>query len=130
MNKRMIFALAAGILAVGAVSAAAASLGGVTGASLGADTTVVASCDTDGIGVGYSTAYSSTTGTYQVTGVNLTGVNAACNSRAYAVTLADAANASLVQGTGNLTVTTGNASIAVTPVSATAVVRLSIVISG
>ena len=42
------------------VHCAAASLGGISGASIGADSTVVASCDTDGVTTSYTTSYDGT----------------------------------------------------------------------
>lgn len=128
--KRIALAVGAGLVAAGAIGASAASLGGISGASAGADDTVVASCDTDGITTAYTTAYNAGLGAYRVTGVNLTGVNAACDTLAYKLTLADNANASLTEATGTLTVTGGAASITVTPVSAESVERLALVISG
>ena len=128
--KKAVFAVAAGVVAAGAVAAAAASLGGITGATLGAEDVVVAACDSDGITVGYTTAYSATGGLYNVTAVNLSGVDAACNSKAYSLTLADNTNASLVTTTGTLTVAFNAATITVTPVSAKPVEKLALVISG
>lgn len=128
--KRVAFAVGAGLVAAGAIGASAASLGGITGQSLGADDAVVASCDTDGITTAYTTAYDAGTGAYNVTGVDLSGVNAACNGLDYALTLADGSNVSLDEATGVLSVTLGAASIAVTPVAAEDVERLAIVISG
>jgi len=75
------------------VGAAAATLGGLTGGTLGADDAIVAACDTDGIVVGYTTAYSAAAQTYQVSAVNLTTVNAACNAKAASVTLRNGATA-------------------------------------
>jgi len=130
MNKRVLLGVAAGVLAAGAIGASAASLGGITGSSVGADTVVTAACDTNGIGVGYTTAYSASVGAYQISGVNLTGVDPACNSLKYALTVADAANVSLAQATGTLTVTANAATITFTPVAANSVGRLALVISG
>src|SRR5690606_34902020 len=118
-------------LAMGISGAAAASLGGLSGGSLGADDQVIASCDTDGISSSYTTAYDSAAQEYRVTGVNFTGVNPACNAKA--------ASVSLRNGTTNLGTTTassitvsGNA-FAMTlaaPVTAESVNGLSLVISG
>ena len=46
MNKKALAALG-GLAAFGILTASAASLGGLTSSSLGADQTVIASCDTD-----------------------------------------------------------------------------------
>jgi hypothetical protein len=132
MSKRKTLAIVSAVAAFAAVSASAASLGGLTGTSLGADATVVASCDTDGIAVAYTTSYNAGTSQYVVSAVNLSGVNAACNLKAANLTLADSAGTSLGSATvASLTVTTGAATIPVGgAVSAKAVTNLSLVISG
>jgi hypothetical protein len=128
-SKRKSLAVVAAIAAFGAVSASAASLGGLTGTSLGADTSVVASCDTDGVAVGYTTAYAATPKEYQVSGVTLTGVAAACNGKSANVTVANAAGTSL----GSATATVAGTSVSFTlpaGVSAQAVGNVAVVISG
>ena len=77
MRKKSI-AILAGVAIAGAVGASAASLGGLGGEDLGADTGDVASCDTDGITVGYTTEYNATAGEYVVTDIDLSDINAAC----------------------------------------------------
>ena len=60
--------LAVAAVAVAAFGAAsAASLGGLSSAEVGANDTVVASCDTDGVSMTYTTAYDATASKYQVT---------------------------------------------------------------
>jgi hypothetical protein len=132
MSKRKTLAIVSAVAAFAAVSASAAGLGGLTGSSLGADTTIVASCDTDGMVASYTTAYNAGTAQYVVTAVKLTGVNAACANLAADLTLSDTANASLGSATvAPLTVTGGAATIPVGgAVSAKAVANLSLVISG
>ncbi len=131
MKSRVMKVGLGALLAMGISGAAAASLGGLSGGSLGADDQVVASCDIDGISRSYTTAYDSAAQEYRVTGVNFTGVNPACNAKA--------ASVSLRNGTTNLGTTTassitvsGNA-FAMTlaaPVTAESVNGLSLVISG
>lgn len=130
--KRILLAAGAGLLAVGAVSASAASLGGITGKSVGVDDEIVASCDTDGINVAYTYGYNATSGKYDVTGVDLTGVNAACNGMAYSLTLADNTNAALGSAlTGTLTVASGAASVPVTSGrNGESVSRIALIITG
>jgi len=106
--NRIILAGAAGIVAVGAVSASAASLGGVNTDSVGVESSVVASCDTDGIIVDYSVAYAATPATYRVATVDMSGVATTCNSLAYRITLNGAGGVSLGESTGTVTLT-GNA---------------------
>jgi hypothetical protein len=83
-------------LAFAGMVASAASLGGIGNSNLGADDTVVASCDTDGVNLAYTYAYN-TTGTagYKVVTVTVGGIDNACDGQAIGVTLTDAANAAL-----------------------------------
>src|SRR5665647_2628899 len=78
-------AIALAIVGVAGLSLASAAQLDVTSGQLGAGTSVVASCDTTGITVGYTNAYAATG--YQTTGLNLSQVNAACNSLKYSVQL-------------------------------------------
>lgn len=87
MSKQLKLALGAGVLATAAVLASAASLGTVTSTNLGAGNTVVASCDTDGVAVDYTTAYDAATATYRVSHVTLSGVAAACNGQDVNITV-------------------------------------------
>jgi hypothetical protein len=135
MSKRKTLAIVSAVAAFAAVSASAAGLGGLTGTSLGADTTIVASCDTDGIGVNYTTTYNVAAKEYVVSAVNLTGVNAACNAKVANLTLTDTTVGAAVISTtavASLTVSgTFTASIPVSPtVSAKNIGGLSLVISG
>lgn len=132
MSKRKTLAVVAAVAAFAAVSASAASLGGLTGTGLGADFTAVASCDTSGIGVNYTTAYNAPTSQYVVSAVNLTLVDANCNLKAAQVTLSDAAGASLGSATvASLPVTAGNATISLgSTAPAKTVANVAVVISG
>lgn len=130
MRKKLVVALVVGSVVAFATGAAASSLGGATSQKVAADAVVVTGCDTDGIGAGYTTTYNAGTLTYRVTAVNLTSVNAACNGKAFALTLANSANASLGQTTGTLVVSSGNATITVSPVTAQSVDRMALILSG
>ena len=134
MSKRKTLAIVSAVAAFAAVSASAAGLGGLTGTSLGADTTVVASCDGNGIGVTYTTAYNVATSQYVVSAVNLSGVDPSCGTKAANLTLSDSGGVSIGSATiASLTVSgTFTATIPVTPatVPAKAVTNLSLVISG
>lgn len=131
MKSRMTKVLLGALLAMGLSGAAAASLGGLSGGSLGADDQIVASCDTDGISSSYTTAYNATSQDYRVTGVNFTGVNAACNAKAASVTLRNGTTNLGTTNASSITVASGAFSVALgTPVSASAVNGLSVVISG
>jgi hypothetical protein len=88
MAKRHLLALVAGVAVSGATLASAATLGGISAHSLGASNSVVAACDTNGIGVAYTNAYNAAAQHFEVTGVNLSGIDAACNGKTMTVTLA------------------------------------------
>ncbi len=75
------------LIAAALVSASAASLGGLNSETLGAESDVVAGCDTNGILVEYATNYNETTQDYEVTGVRLFGVNDACIGQRASVAL-------------------------------------------
>ncbi len=69
MNKKVL-AAAGGLAAFGILTASAASLGGLTSASLGADQTVIASCDTvGGVSMSFTNAYDATSNAYKVASV-------------------------------------------------------------
>ena len=103
--NRIVLAGAAGIVAVGAVSASAASLGGITSAEVGVDNAVVASCDSNGIVVDYTVDYVPATTTYNIDTVDLSGVATACDTLEYSLTLSGAAGASLGDDTGTVDLT-------------------------
>lgn len=87
MSKQFVLAMAAGTTAFAAVVGSAATLGGIGSDDLGADTTVVASCDTDGITVDYTTTYVASEGTYEVSGITLGDIADGCGGQAVKVTL-------------------------------------------
>src|SRR5471030_1819669 len=99
MSKRKTLAIVAAVAAFAAVSASAAGLGGLTGTSLGAETTVVAGCDTDGVNVAYTTVYVPAAKEYQVSAVTLSGiyvgVGTNCLTKTASVTVANAGGTSL-----------------------------------
>ncbi len=79
--------MALGLAVATVVGASAASLGGVAADDLGADTGVVASCDTNGIDVEYRTTYHRRSGQYRVNRVILRNVSAECDGLAYKLAL-------------------------------------------
>ncbi len=85
MRKKSV-AVLAGIAIAGAVGASAASLGGLGGEDLGADSAAVESCDTDGITVGYTTSFDATAGEYLVDSIDLSDINADCATQTYDLT--------------------------------------------
>ncbi len=130
-RKRIALAGFLGLCTVGALGASAASLGGLTAARLGADDEIVASCDADGITVGFTNAYDATVGRYRVTNVVLTGVAATCDTLTASVTLRDSTNANIGSGTQTVTAS-GTVNVPVTVTvnnNAEAVVGVAVVIA-
>ncbi|MDP3971651.1 MAG: hypothetical protein Q8P61_01910 [Candidatus Nanopelagicales bacterium] len=114
--RHVLAAFGLGVVISGVTVAQAASLGSSTAAPVGVTATVVASCDSDGIGVSWDNGATSpvfsgnatvTSSTYNVVTVKLTEVNAACNGQNYKYTLADATGAALVSGSGTAVVSGG-----------------------
>ena len=107
---------AAGVGAVAMVGASAALLGAVAPSSLAADVAVVASCDTDGIDVAWSTpVYNSATPGYDVATVTFSNVDAACDTLSYTLDLLDVSDASLVQDSGTVSLTASAFSVTLSP---------------
>jgi hypothetical protein len=113
MSKRKTLAVVAAVAAFAAVSASAATLGGLNSASLGADTSVVASCDTDGVAVSYTTAYHAASKEYRVSAVDLSGIAGTCDTGTIKVTLASD-SASLGETSGTVAGSTASLAISAT----------------
>lgn len=128
--KRIVIAIVAGLVVFGGTFAFAASLGTITTGTVGDSTTVVASCDTDGVTAAFGTpSWDATNKRYGVTSLNITSINTACNSDAIKVTLKDGTGASLGEAVG--TVSAGAASLTFSPsVSAQSVAGMDVVIAG
>lgn len=89
MNKQLVLALAAGTTAFAGVVGSAATLGGITSDDLGANTALVASCDTDGVDIDYTTEVDEASGDFEVTTVTVSGIAAGCAGQAISVSLLD-----------------------------------------
>jgi hypothetical protein len=105
-KKRVVTGLLAGAMVFSVVVGMAASLGGITSGSLGADDAVVAACDTNGVTTSYTTSYS-TSGTagFHVGNVAVGGIADTCDGDTMSVTLTGAGGSSLGEQTA--TVPTG-----------------------
>jgi len=92
--------LAVAAVAVAAFGAAsAASLGGLSSDQVGANDTVVAACDSNGVSMSYTTAYDDATASYQVTEATVSGIAAPCIGQTLDLTVSDAAGVALGDGT-------------------------------
>jgi hypothetical protein len=127
MRKKSV-AVLAGLAITGLVGAAAASLGGIAADDLGADADVIASCDTDGVDVGYTTDYSDTLDIYVVTAVTVSDIAPSCDGQTISATLTDVAADEL--GSGTDVVTGDTFTFSITPADAELVEGIAIVISG
>lgn len=95
-------ALVGVILALGAVTPAAASgLGGIGPSNTGAETAPVTSCDSDGLAVSYQIEPVAASGT-GVAGAVISGLEPACTGATIQATLSDSTGASLVTGSATV----------------------------
>jgi hypothetical protein len=128
---RWIAAGLSGLVAFGAVWAAAAQLT-VNSSTLGAGTSVVASCDTNGVDVSYTNSWDAVNKHFKVGSVVVTNLDDACRGKAMTIELQDSSNVSLSEDSG--TVATGTTGVNTTTVNmassvdASAVANISIAI--
>jgi len=129
--RKVALLVLAATLAAAMLPGFAASIGGLTATKLGADSAVVASCDTDG----FSIDYTNTTGT--VTAVVVSGIaDPGCEGGTLSLVLANAAGASV--GAGGPTVVPTDAgtadntmTVSLSPTPAASVVTaVHVVVSG
>lgn len=122
-RRRYLIAGLAAIAVFGSVAASAATLGGVTSDSLGADVTTVASCNTThSINLSYATSFaagtSTTPGFYKVDSVTVNGINPACIGKNLQLSLTDTNGAAVFSSASVALPTTGTTNFAVNvPVS-------------
>jgi hypothetical protein len=116
-TKRTLIAIGGGLGVASVSLAMAATLGGITDENLGADTTIVASCDTDGVSVDFNTAFDAAAAKMEVVTIDVSGINAACATNIINLGLANAdgsSSAEATQGTldnsGAITLTIPNGS--------------------
>lgn len=129
INRNKLAAAGLGLAAFGAVVASAASLGGLTSQSIGGDTAVVASCDSDGVSIAYDSTYSATLGAYEVSSVTVSGIDAACTGETIKVTVHDGSNVAL--GAGSIAVAGTSQAVSISAGADTsAVTGTAVVISG
>ena len=132
--KKIVFGSLFGLTLFGTAMGSAASLGGITAEGLGADDTIVASCDTDGVNTSYTTAYN-TTGSagYKVATVVVSGLNNACDGDAIEVNLTGSGGSSLQTVSKSIETDAGSTSTTLTFGSSTlaeSVTGVHVVVSG
>jgi hypothetical protein len=127
-TRRKSAAIALAVVGVAGLSLASAATLSINANSLGAGTDLVASCDTDGVDVGFGTAWDAVGNDgYDATAVDVTSIDAACNGQDIAVTLT-AAGVVVDEVTG--TVAAGAFTSAITAYDAELIDGVSIVIHG
>ena len=128
-KRRKTAALALAFVGVAGLSIASAAQLNLGTGSLGAGTTVVASCQTTGsIVVGFDNTFAAGAGAeYKASNLTLKSIDATCVGLKYKVTLTDSAGAVLgAEATG--TVATATVTVPLTGVSAKAVANVAVVI--
>jgi hypothetical protein len=130
--RTKMIAVFAGVAVTGIASAAAAGLGGLDTGSVGAESDIIAACQTSGaIDIAFDTSYDSAEAGFLVDAVDLSAVDAACDSQSVEIVLTDSADEEIANGSGTLSVVGGEASVALaSPVVAEDVVGIAIVITG
>jgi hypothetical protein len=132
LMQRKLFGLLAALVVFSLVLAMAASLGGITGGALGADSASMASCDSDGVSTTYGTSYDAAAGEYVVSSVTVGVIANACDGKAIGVTLTDSSGAELGSGSSTIPVNVGSTSVSLslsTTASAEAAENVHVVIS-
>lgn len=131
-SNKILLVIGAGVVAAGAVAASAATLD-LNADTLGTGTEVVVSCQAAPINVAWGTPTYSTND-YTVSTVILEDVEATCQGKAFKLTLADGAGASLAESTAPTTLaaasTTTVTTFNPTPVSTTDIENVTLTVSG
>jgi len=132
MKRKTLVALLLALTVFGAVYGFAATMN-VVGNPLSAGNATVSSCETSTATGSYTVAYDTTAGTYKISGVSVTGIDAACAGKTLSATLTNNS------GTTNLatltaTVPAGGGSVSLgapaSTVTADAVSRVAVAING
>ncbi|MFF1530483.1 hypothetical protein [Cellulomonas sp. NPDC058312] len=117
--RRKVVALTVAGLGIAGLGLASAAQLNLTAGALGAGTTVVASCDSDGVAVAFTNAFAAAAKGYTVTEVKLSGVAAGCAGQTVKVDLLNtdpadgSTGASLGQVTGTVAASGGSVTLAV-----------------
>lgn len=87
-RKRLIIGLIVGVVVFATAFGMAASLGGLTSDSLGADDQTVGTCDSNGVSTSYTTDYSSAAPAgFKVVAVTVSGIANTCDGKTIEVAL-------------------------------------------
>lgn len=131
MSKRLIIKLLAAATVFSVVLATAASLGTITDGKVGASSTTVSSCETDGVSTSYTTTWDTTDKRYEVSSVTVSSLTAGnCTGKTVKVSLLDSTDAQIGSGTSAALVATDTSTtVTMSPqASAEAAVKVHITI--
>lgn len=103
-KRKLGLAVLAGLALTGLVGASAASLGGINNEGLGADADNVASCDSNGVAVGYDTRYGGLNNV-AVDKVIISEVHANCATLTYEIQLYNGTTGVIIEKTGTIALT-------------------------
>lgn len=123
-------ALAVGLAAIGVagLSLATAAQLGVVSSDVVAGTDALIDCDSDGVTVSYTPAYSASIPGYQVASVTINDMDGTCTGTVY-VTVANASDVSLASGSAAYAPSGGSQTITLsTPVSVASIYRVAVAI--
>jgi hypothetical protein len=135
--RRKVVALTVAGLGIAGLGLASAAQLNLTAGALGAGTTVVASCDSNGVAVAFTNAFTASVKGYTVSQVTLSDVAAGCQGQTIAIDLLNtdpadgSTGASISHLTGTVPQGGGSVSLAVTgAVKAADVKGVAVVIAG
>jgi len=121
-GKHVAAAFGVGMILSGVTVARASTLGTLNPGNLGTGSTVVASCDTDGINASWDNGGTSpvfsgnatvANSTFNLVTIKLNNVNNACDGQRYKVVLANGVGSALVTAAGTASVVSNTITIAV-----------------
>jgi len=127
MLRKRLLAIVLALLAFSLFAAAAATLGGLSSADLGADATQVMSCDSDGVSVDYTAEFDATDSRFEVTEVIVSGIHDDCAGQTLSVALGDGAQE---LDSGSVVVAGNTATVTGLTADAEAVTQIAVVIAG
>lgn len=103
MIKRFFLSLAAGLVVFGGVYAMASSMGVSSTGQVGAGSSSVAACDSDGVATSYATGWDSAADKrFEIESVTVSGISDGCDGLPIAVTLTDGSDVQLGSGSGTV----------------------------
>lgn len=107
-RKRLIIGLIVGVVVFATAFGMAASLGGLTSDSLGADDQTVGTCDSNGVSTSYTTDYSSAAPAgFKVVAVTVAGIADTCDGKTIEVALTGSGGALIEEQTATVPIAAG-----------------------